>query len=391
MRPSRARRPGSVVAPSNVQWPFVLLCMSPLLYYRVAQLLGPKPIFDYVTYWAAGRLFLVGGHPYSSSQVLAVERFQGWPWAQPLVMLCPPWTLPVFSIFSSLPFHLAHTLWYFLSIALDATSALALWHCFGGSRKRAWIALAVAATFVPMIGAELLGQVTPLILASLAPFILLLRRRYYFGAGILSFGLGIKPHLLYLVVIAALIWMVRTRCWKLLLGATVTYSALIFIAVLHNPASFDYFGESYSAAIETSCGIGGALRSVFGMQHVWLQFLPTAVGFSWFGFYCWRIGGEFDWTRDLPILTLVSVASSPYSWYHDYILIMPAIISLAVLGASNELLPLIGYLGVQMIIFRAGSASKAWMAAASALWIVFYFWVKSEHFDELPESPAIAP
>jgi hypothetical protein len=331
-----------------------------------------SPQGDFITYWAAGHLFLTHGDPYSASATFAIEHAYGWSLPQPYVTFCPPWTLPLQSAMALLPFHAAKSVWFILSLLLNAFSALAFWKYFGGEMRRAWIAILVCLTFLPMGGAELLGQITPFMLAALAAFLLLVRSRHYFMAGLALYGFGPKPHLLYLVALAVLFWIVKTRAWTILAGALLSYGAATAAAVTCNHNALGYFHATFGAAVGISCGIGGALRSVFGVQHTWLQFLPSLVGFAWFVFYWRKHRSHWDWPTHLPLLLIVSVCTAPYCWYHDFILILPAMIAPAVLRGYRSAAVLAAYLATQSIVIVTVQWSVAWMCVASLLWIAVY-------------------
>lgn len=376
---------------TSAQWPFVALTLAPLLYLRGVgmSLFGygfqSGQSSDFVAYWATARLFVTGKHPYSATQILQIERSLSTAFRHPQFMLYPPWTLPLFALDAGASYHLAHLLWFVLTIALDGLSAIGLWLYFDGSRSKLWIPLLVAASFVQMGVAEGVGQVTPLILACLTAFLLLMKKKKYFFAGMCLLGLGIKPQLLYLVFLAILIWIVRKRRWSVLAGALFVSAALFLIAIWYNPNSLDYFQQALPNALGYICGVGGVLRSIFGLQHTWLQFLPSVVGLAWFLWFARRRRGQWDWQRDLPILLLVSISSAAYGWPHDFILILPALIALAVKGAYRSPTALLCYLAVQVIILMAGSLSQAWMFTAGLLWIPIYLFL-----DHSPPEP-LAP
>jgi hypothetical protein len=363
---------------------FVLLCCAPLAAGHILLMAQPLPLYDFITYWAAGHLFLGGSNPYSLPAVLAVERSQGWPFAQPIVMLCPPWTLPIVAMLGTVPLHAARIAWLAISIILNGTSAAGLWLYFGGARRQAWIALVVALTFVPIAGADRFGQITPLILASITAFLFLLRSRRDLCAGAVLLGFGLKPHLLYLVWMALLLWIVQSRRWKVLAGAIASYAAATATAVLYNRHALDYLHNTFGAAMDTACGFGGALRHAFGMEHAWLQLLPPMIGALWFAYY-WRSHRQtWNWRDHLPMLLVVSVASSPYCWSHDFILILPAIIALVVRQAWRSARVLAFYVVLQLPIFaeflftEKSMAGKAIAAALSSLWLAIYWLANSE-------------
>jgi hypothetical protein len=353
----------------------VLLCLLPLVAMRIYTLASPWPQYDFITYWASGHLFLAGGDPYSTTAIFALEKSQGFSLPAPLIMLNPPWTLPVVSAAAILPFLAGRFWWMVLSILLDGVSAVALWSYFGGPRRYRWMALVAAATFLPMGTAEHVGQLTPLILASLVAFLYLMRAERYFLAGACLLLVGLKPHLLYLVALAVVLWLVQHRKWGLALGAVSSYTASTAVAILVNPRVTGFFHGTMTVAMNNVCGIGGVLREVFGMQHTWLQFLPTVVSIAWFLWYWTRHRSDWDWSRQIPLLVLVSVCASPNTWFHDFILVLPAVMAIAVEmpRLPRHFAAILGfYFGIQIVILAAGQISRAWISAAGLLWLRLY-------------------
>ncbi|HEX9201422.1 MAG TPA: glycosyltransferase family 87 protein [Acidobacteriaceae bacterium] len=371
-----------VLGSAPVGWqrciPAILICLT-LVRHRVLMLFSALPLNDFMTYWAAGRLFLSGSNPYSSTSMFAIERSLSWSYAQPLIMLNPPWTLPLIALLGVLPFETAHVAWVGVSLVLEAISSVALWRYFGGEKRTQWMGLVLFATFLPMGSAEHMGQITPMMLAGLTAFLFALRRRHYLLAGVCLLTLGLKPHLLYLVVLAIVLWTgqnIREKKWRLAVGAVVAYAGATLGAMLFNRNVLGYFHGTLHAAMDTSCGVGGVLRATFGMEHMWLQFLPTAVGTAWFARYWMRHRHEWTWEEHLPLVLLVSLCTAPYFWAHDFVLAMPALAALAVRMSRTRtdwLVPSALYLVVQIVIFtEAELLSKAWMATASLLWLVLY-------------------
>ena len=221
-----------------------------------------------------------------------------------------------------------------------------------------------------------MGQVTPLILAGLTAFLFALRRQRYLLAGACLLTLSLKPHLLYLVIFAIVLWAIQTRKWSLGLGSVLAYAGAMIAAIAFNHNVAGFFHGTVNAAMDISCGVGGVLRSIFGMQHIWLQFLPTVIGTAWFAFYWFRNRRGWSWEEHLPLVLLVSLSTAPYFWAHDFVLAMPAMIVLAVRISRTRTDWLVAsalYLVVQMVIFtEAEMLSKAWMATASLLWLILY-------------------
>lgn len=369
------RRPTSTLISLQRAFPAFVICLL-LLWWRAKLLFTPLPLNDFMIYWSAGRLFLFGSNPYSATAMFAIERSIGWSGPQPLVTLYPPWALPFVAVFGALPFQTAHYAWLAASLTLEAICAIALWRYFGGEKRKQWIALVLFATFLPTGSAEHMSQLTPLILAGLTAFLFLLRRQHYLLAGACLLTLGLKPHLLYLVILAILLWAAQTRKWSLAISAIFTYAGATFAAIVFNRNVLGSLHGTVHAAMDISCGVGGVLRSILGVQHVWLQFLPTVIGTAWFARYWIRNRRGWTWEERLPLVLLVSLSTAPYSWAHDFILAIPALIALAVAISRTRTDWLVAsafYFVAQITIFSVVPPdSKAWMATASLLWLILY-------------------
>ena len=60
--------------------------------------------------------------------------------------------------------------------------------------------------------------------------------------------------------------------------------------------------------------IGGTLRYFLGADKVWLQFVPTVLGVTWFCFYWLKERLTWNWPEQMPILVAVSVLTTSYGW-----------------------------------------------------------------------------
>jgi hypothetical protein len=221
-----------------------------------------------------------------------------------------------------------------------------------------------------------MGQITVPMLAALAVFLMTLRRRMYFAAGLALLVVSAKPHLMLPLFAAIVLWCIQERCWSLLTGAAVACAVSAASVVCFDPKVLAYLHGSAQSAIETQCGIGGVLRDSFGMQHGWLQFVPTVMGMLWFSVHWRRHRHAWDWQEQIPLLLLVSLVTAPYSWAHDFVLALPALMALGVklCGTDSDWTVAAALYGaVQLIIFAyLQDAPKPWQSLACTLWLVLY-------------------
>jgi hypothetical protein len=75
---------------------------------------------------------------------------------------------------------------------------------------------------------------------------------------------------------------------------------------------------------------------------MWIQFLPALLGVVWGIWYFRRNRQNWDWQIHGPLLLLVSLFVSPYSWFFDEIILLPAILH-ALYVSTNQQRAVIGF------------------------------------------------
>jgi hypothetical protein len=295
----------------------------------------PKYVRDFVEYWAASRLLLTGKNPYGPQELFELQRSVGWADSIPLLMWNPPWTLSFTLPFGLASFDVAQGLWLLFNTFIVLFCAKELWLLYGGSPtayRRAWL---VVLTFVPVYLVLILGQIGPLILLGLVGFLRCSRDAHWKWAGALTILVSIKPHLLYLFWIALVLWIIEKRQWPVMVGATVSGFIAATIPLLFSPSVYtDYIQLNTVPNLPTPYDwqtptIGGAARLFFGGEKIWLQFVPCFIGISWLLFQWHKAKSHWEWTEQLPGLIVASVATAPFAWSFDYVVLLPALIQAA--------------------------------------------------------------
>jgi hypothetical protein len=295
----------------------------------------PKYVRDFVEYWAASRLLLTGNNPYGPQELFELQRSVGWKDSIPLLMWNPPWTLSFTLPFGLASFDVAQLLWLLFNTLIILFCAKELWLLYGGppeAYRRAWL---VVLTFVPAYLVLMIGQIGPLILLGLVGFLRCVRDKHWQWAGAFTILIAIKPHLLYLFWIALILWSIERRQGRLMISAAVFGFIAATIPLWFRPAIYtDYIQLSSIAKLPTPYDwqtptIGTAIRLFFGSEKIWLQFVPCFIGIFWLLFHWHKSKKHWEWTEQLPGLTIVSVATAPFAWSFDYIVILPAVIQAA--------------------------------------------------------------
>lgn len=337
-----------------------------LLFVATAFLLAHLlPVNDFVGYWSVGHQMLHRSNPYSPAQMLATEKAVGWPGSLPLLIWSPPWFLPVLLPLSVLPYHIAHFVW-----ALASFMALAIgWKCLCDTyslptgHRLIWLF-----SFAPVVICLLIGQVTAFLLLGIACFLRCIRNGQDAKAGLAAALLAIKPQLLYLFWPALLIWVVAKRRWLVLVSLFGVLAVLTALVLFLNPKIFAaYLLQFREGPMFPSHAAGTVLRALFGHQRHWLQFLPCIAGLLWFVLRS-RTRKTLDWRTELPLLAVVSLATSSYAWTYDQILLLPALAQAVswsqAAGKRRQLMLLAAYL-----VISIGTAILAFTSVhAGALW-----------------------
>jgi hypothetical protein len=332
--------------------------------------LSRLPLYDFVEYWAAGRLNASGANPYDPEAMLRLELEVG-QHANDVLMWNPPWTLALVMPFGLLPCPLAHLVWLALHFVVLAWCADALWRFYGGPPEQRALAWLLAFTFMPSYIALTAGQIAPLLLLGATAFLVLSRRRQEWLAGAATVLLAIKPHLSYLFWIALLLWTLRERRLGMLAGGALTGLLATGLAVLCNPSVLSQYWHTFTSqppAQYRSPTLGTILRLVLGPEQFRLQFLALLPGLAWFVPYWLRHRRNWAWSEHLPLLLLVSVLMTPYGgWPFDLVLLLVPVLQVAATLQRGNGAPSVWWAAAVYLTINA-------LALAQVAHAMEYFW-----------------
>jgi hypothetical protein len=333
--------------------------------------LGALPLYDFVEYWAAGRLLAGGENPYDPVRMDELERQAGRT-EEAILMWSPPWALALVAPLGLLDVRTAHQLWLLFHLVVLLGCADVLWRHFGGPDNLRWLSWLVALTFIPTGMALLAGQISPLLLLGAAGFLVCARRRWDVLAGAFTVLLAIKPHLTYLFWIALLPWAVVSRRWLLLLGGAGTGVALTAVAVALDPGVLGHYWHTFTQsppAQYRSPTLGTLLRLIAGEGHFRWQFVAMVPGGVWLAWRGWRRRRDWDWDEQLPLLLLVSMLTAAYgAWPFDLVLLLVPVLRTAVLLRGSPRLRIVaGAVFVAITALALGLVARE----AEYLWFIW--------------------
>ena len=361
-------------------------------------------INDFVEYWAAARLLLSGGNPYSPVELLEAQREIGWSQSVPLIMWNPPWTLSFTSPFGLVDYETAQFAWFLLHAIIVFVGAQYLWQIYGGDPRKSRYGWLSVLTFAPTYFVLLLGQIGPLMLLGLLGFLTFPRKKAWEMAGASMTLVSIKPQLLYLIWLGLILWVIKQRQWRVFAGFILAGAIAASIPLVFNAGIYSRYveligtGQVLRPVDWATPSLGTVLAEVLAIRGMWIRWLPSVAGAMWFLWY-WRHHHQaWDWISELPLILLVSVATASFAWTFDHIVLVPAVIQCAVWTAKSErkqqrrlvigvYLALAAILLVAKVIVR----NDFWYFWVAPAFLVFYLYVRASVGADLNEKINSSP
>jgi len=375
-----------------------IACVLSVLAFQVVDR-GRLTVNDFLEYWTAARLDLAGQDPYSPTAMYELEKQTGLHSEKPLMMWNPPWVLPFVVPLGLMSLGKARTLVLLLTLVIVFGCADWLWRFYGGAAQRRWVAWGLACTFAPAMVCITSGQIAPVVLLGVVLFLWLEQRSLHFAAGAAMLLIAFKPHLLYLFWLVAALWIVRNRRWPLAAGALAAIAAATAVAVLISKDLLLHYWAAWRSASALALyapPLGGLLRMAFGWRRYWLQFVPALPGLAWC-IWWFRKRPDVKWRRDLPLLLVVSVCTSPYGWLFDQVVLLPALLKRAVefdrpcrvLATTALMLYVAANLVIAALAVSNHAIQSYLYSWAAPLWLVLYVATASPEVST-PDAPATA-
>jgi hypothetical protein len=281
---------------------------------------------DFIAYWAAGQQLVHGADPYSRSAVLSLEQAQDLAGNRPLMMRNPP-----LAFFLSWPLgfvseQLGMILWLLMLVAALMASVRMLWILNGRPSDRLHL---LGYLFAPALACVMAGQLGIFLLLGVTLFLYLHRARPFLAGSALLLC-SVKPHLFVAFGAVLLAWALSRRVYALLAGAATAIAAscaLSFGLDLHAWPQYAQMMLSAGIQREFVPSLSELFRLAVDRGAVWLQFAPAAAACGWSLWYFWTRRDRWNWMEHGMLLLLVSVATAPYAWFTDEVVVLPAMLA----------------------------------------------------------------
>jgi hypothetical protein len=334
---------------------------------------GSRPASkDYISYWSAGRLLLHRADPYSASQVLALEKTQGYSEIKPLIMRNPPWAL-----FLVVPLGFGNPVLGLLLWTIAATGCILIFiqllNVSPDDRVFAFL-------FAPALGAICSGQSSPFLLLGFSLFLRFYHSRPFLaGASLLL--MAIKPHLFLVFWMLLLVDCIYRRRLSILAGGTCALAAgTAFSMYLDVHVWQHYFAMLRASALDTEFfpTISMLFRLLIDTATGWLLLVPSAFAIAWGFVYYARNRHSWDWRIHGMLLMLVTVLVSPYGGFSDEIVLLPSLAFAFTFPKkrkySTEILVAINGLALLILLVAHPSLSSyayLWTPLAWLVWVLY--------------------
>jgi hypothetical protein len=347
-------------------------------------------INDFIEYWTATKLLLNGGNPYSSAELLASQVALGWSQPEALMMWNPPWTFSFTLPFGLVDYQTAQFAWFLSHTLIIFVGAKSLWKIYGGEAEKSRYAALSIISFAPAYFALLLGQIGPLILLGLIAFLASVKKKAWGLAGAALTIAAIKPHLLYLLWLALLMWTLKKLQWKLVTGFVVAGIAVALLPLLlDRDVYLQYFDLLKTGRVTkpldwATPSLGTALAELLAIPDAWIRWLPSVGGAVWFLWYGSRRTETWDWLSELPLVLLVSVVTASFVWTFYQVVLVPAVIQAAVwlsrLEDRARAAMCIGIhvtLGAILLVSKIFVMDDFWYFWVAPVYLLFYLYVRA--------------
>jgi hypothetical protein len=335
---------------------------------------------DFIEYWAAGQQLTHGANPYDGVAILRLEKAAGYDGDKPKISFSPP-----VAFFLSLPLGLVGVkagviLWSIALLAAISISNWILWIVNGRPDNRLHL---LGYLFAPVLACQMAGQLGSFLLLAVLLFFLLHKSRPYLAGAVLMPCAAWKPHLFLPFAVVLLLWIIDRKAYRILAGFVSAMLASCLLTLWYD----GHVWSQYSAMMQTT-GVLHAfvptlsvvLRFLVAPNAVWVQFLPEAAGCLWAVWYFWTRRSRWNWTDQGLLLLLVSALCTPYSWFSDEAILLPAVLAglYRALNSGRSVLPLALFGGAALIevlsVVKMTSPFYLWTVPA---WFAWYLYATS--------------
>ena len=336
---------------------------------------------DYVQYWAEGRQVLAHVNPFDAQAILRLEQSAGPGRVEAELSGSPPLILLLAAPLALFSAKTGLVVWFATMLAALSASVWILWMLQGGPNTLLFL---FGFLFAPVIVCLQGGQIDILFLLGISAFLYFLESHPWL-AGACLVPLTLKPHLFLPFALALLLWIVSRRAFGVLAGFGVVLGACLAAAYWLDPNAWPQYVQMMKSQnliadfVPTlSNGLERLIDSHLTWPHLsWLRFVPDAAACAWTAWYFRSRRQQWDWMHHGMVVLLVSCLCSPYGFFFDESVLLPAVIAgmMQARRSGRSLWPL-WVLGAAALVeclcmVRVTSLFFLWTTPAWLIWYLF--------------------
>ena len=344
---------------------------------------------DFIEYWVAGFQLIHHANPYDVADDLKLERRSGLEGNKPRITFSPPLLLCPFLPLGLVSPKVGLILWLVILILCLLVSIWIIWVLNGRPDNGLHFC---GYMFAPALACLMAGQLGIFLLLAIVLFL------YFHEGHPLLAGVSLapcvwKPHLFLPFFIVLFLWSARRKEWRILAGFLVVVLGSSLITLHLDPQVW----YEYSRMMSQTGVLHGfvptlsvTMRFLVDPGSIWLQFVPELGACLWAVWYFWTRRTRWIWMDQGMLLLLVSAVCTPYAWFTDEAMLLPAVMT-GIYRATNShrsLLPILlaGTVALIEIISIGNMASKYYLWTAPC-WLAWYLYATHEPKKQLQAIP----
>ena len=331
---------------------------------------------DFVEYWAAEQQIVHGGNPYDPVTTLQVEQAEGRTTNQTEVTFSPPVAFILALPLGYVNLKTGYILWTLALFTGFAASVWILWLQHGCPNTLLHL---LCFAFAPALICILASQLGIFFLLGVALF-LYLHKTWPVLAGAALLPCALKPHLFVPVAVTLLLWTISTKAYRALAGfliALVCSSALTLRLDTHIWSQYAQMMKTMSVMSAVSPTLSAHLRLLIARNAAWVQFVPEIAACGWAAWYFWTRRTRWDWMEQGLLVLLVSVLCSPYGYFTDESVLLPAVLAglYRARNSGRSLVPIAVMCGAALIeMGETVRLAKPYYLWTTPAWLAWYLY-----------------
>jgi hypothetical protein len=344
---------------------------------------------DYIEYWAAGQQIVHGADPYDGAAILRLERAVGFEGDKPKITFSPP-----VAFFLALPLGYVGAktgviLWILALLGAISIANWIIWILNGRPANRIHL---LGYIFAPVVACQMAGQLGTFLLLGVVLF-LLFHHSHPFLAGAALLPCTLKPHLFLPIAVVLLIWVVSRRAYRISGGFVATLLASCALTLCFDAHVWSQYFEMMRRTgvldgfVPT---LSAVLRLLIHPHARWVQYLPEICGCVWAVWFYWTRRSRWSWTEHGLLLLLVSAVCTPYAWFSDEAILLPAVLAgvYKAAGSGRSLLPIGLFAGIALVevlaVVKMTSPYYLWTVPAWFVWYLYATAAKRRKAEAVP-------